>query len=244
METIKTGKQKDKTAALITGVFYLAAALTAIVALKLYEPILYHPDYLVQGAKNTYLIVLGAFLELLTVATVAGTAIMLFPYLRKFNESMGLAYLCFRVLEAILILVGIVSVLSLLTLSQTFTKAVAPDVVNYQITGIILKAVHDYTFMLGPNFMLGINTFLYSLVFYSSRLIPKKLALMGLIGALLIFLASLLELFGLIRQVSVEGVLLALPVFAYEIILAVWLITKGFNQEVLSARSLQAKVWI
>lgn len=235
MNTINTGKEKDRTNATITGIFYLAATVTSVVALKLYEPILYHPNYLIHGTENKNQIILGAFLELCTVGTVTGTAVMLYPYLRKFNENLGLGYLCFRMLEAILILVGIVSVLSLLTLGLTFTNAVAPDVAAYQTNGSVLKAIHDWTFLLGPNFMLGINTFLYSLIFYRSQLIPRRLSLLGLAGAIFIFTAALLEMFGIIIQISVWGLLFALPIFAYELILAIWLIFKGFNPEVLAS---------
>ncbi|GAB3168383.1 hypothetical protein GCM10027291_16920 [Telluribacter humicola] len=234
MNTIHSDLKADKTNALVTGFLFLSAAITSIAALKLYEPILFSPQYLLQSATHAHQITLAALLELLTVATVAGTGIMLYPYLRQFNESMGLGYLCFRLLEAILILVGVVSVLALLTLSQLYSQSAAPDAAAYETSGSILKAIHDWTFMLGPNFMLGINTFLYSLVFYQSRLIPRKIALMGLAGAVFIFIASLLEMFGLIVQLSVWGMLLALPVFAYEMTLAVWLLIKGFNPEALS----------
>ncbi|WP_247233710.1 DUF4386 domain-containing protein [Telluribacter sp. SYSU D00476] len=241
MNTIHSTPKADKTNALVTGLLFLLAAITSIAALKLYEPILFSPQYLLQGAANAHQIHLAALLELLTVATVAGTGIMLYPYLRRFNESLGLGYLCFRLLEAILILVGVVSVLALLTLSQSFAHAAAPDAAAYQTSGTILKAIHDWTFMLGPNFMLGINTFLYSLVFYHSGLVPRKIALMGLAGSIFIFIASLLEMFGIIAQLSVWGMLLALPVFAYEMTLAVWLLIKGFNPEALSTRQTGTK---
>jgi Domain of unknown function (DUF4386) len=91
--------------------------------------------------------------------------------------------------------------------------------------------------MLGPNFMLGINTFMYSYVFYQSNLIPRKISVIGLFGAVMIFIASLLELFGIIRQLSLAGVLLAIPIFVYEMTLAIWLIIKGFNHEVLEQSS-------
>ncbi len=229
MNSVHSGTSKDKTNALITGIYYLVAAVAAMMALKFYEPLLYHPQWLLQGHESTPQIILGVFLELVTVGTVAGTAIMLYPYLRKFNESMALGYLCFRILEAILILIGILSVLSLLTLSKTYSHAVTPDVAMYQTSGSMLKAIHDWTFILGPNFMLGINTVLYSLIFYRSKLIPRRIALMGLIGAVLIWIASILEICGIIEQVSIEGFLFAIPVFAYEMTLAIWLILKGFN---------------
>ncbi|MNG14370.1 hypothetical protein D3C84_981160 [compost metagenome] len=92
--------------------------------------------------------------------------------------------------------------------------------------------MHDYTFILGPNLFLGINTMMYSYIFYKSNLVPKFIPILGLTGSALILLAALLELFGVIDQVSAWGAILALPIFANEMILAVWLITKGFNGSV------------
>ncbi len=220
--------RQDKINALITGVFYIAAAVTAIVGLALYNPILNSPDYLTEGAKHSTQIVLGALFELVLVCTVAGTAIMIYPYARKYNESIALAYLVFRLLEAVLILVGLVSILALLTLGQFYATTPAHNMAAFQVGGVILKAIHDWTFMLGPNFMLGINTFLYSYIFFQSKLVPSQLSILGMIAALLIFCAALLEMFGAILQLSVWSALLALPVFIYEMTLAVWLIRKGF----------------
>lgn len=95
--------------------------------------------------------------------------------------------------------------------------------------GLSFIALHNWTFILGPNFMLAINTFLYSYAFYRTGLIPKKLSLLGLTAACLIMVAALLELFGVINQLSVWGILLALPIATYEISLAIRLIAKGFN---------------
>jgi hypothetical protein len=229
MNPIYSVENKERGNARIAGLFYLVAAAASIIALNLYRPILFNPDYLLQGAKNANQIILGAFLELLTAGTVAGTAIMLFPYLRKFSESLSLGYFCFRFIEAILILIGLVSVLALLTLSQAYSNTVSPGITAYQMTGSLLKSVHDWTFILGPNFMLGINTFIYSFIFYRTKLVPRKISLIGLTGAILIFISSLLEMFGIFPQLSVWGALFAIPVFVYEVTLAIWLIIKGFN---------------
>jgi hypothetical protein len=176
-------------------------------------------------------------MESILVCSAIGTAVGLFPFLRKYNESIALGYLCFRFLEAVIITIGIVAVLSLLTLSQEFVAAAAPNASAFQTSGTVLRAVHDWTFMLGPNFMLGINTAMYSYLLYKSRLVPRFIAAMGLTGAILVFIAALLEMFGVILQVSVWGVLLAMPVAAYEMILAVWLIVKGFNPSTTASRS-------
>jgi hypothetical protein len=168
-------------------------------------------------------------MELILACSVVGISITLFPYLRKYNERIALGYICFRLLEAVIITVGIVSVLSLLTLSQEFVKAGAPTSSYFQTLGAILIAAHNWTFMLGPNFMLGINTMMCAYLLYQSKLVPRFIAIMGLAGATLILIAALLEMFGIILQLSIWGAVLALPVFAYEITLAIWLIVKGFD---------------
>ena len=154
---------------------------------------------------------------------------MMFPYLKLQDESLALGYVCFRFFEAVIIVIGVISVLSLLSLSREFVNAASPDISSYETSGNVLKAIHAWTFILGPNFMLGINTFLYSYLFYKSGLVPGKLAVLGLTAAILVFTAAILEMFGVILQVSVLGFLLAFPQFIYEMTLAVWLIIKGFN---------------
>ncbi|KGE16610.1 DUF4386 domain-containing protein [Paenibacillus wynnii] len=220
----------NKRTAVIVGVLFILAAVSSIIGLILYDPILNGPDYLIQGAENANQVILGAVFELILVCSAIGTSITLFPLLRKQNESIALGYVCFRFLEAVIITVGIISVLSLLTLSQEFVKAGAPNASSFQTSGSLLKAVHDWTFMLGPNFMLGINTMMCSYLLYTSKLVPRFISIMGLTGATLIFIAAILEMFGIILQLSTWGAILAVPVALYEMTLAVWLIVKGFNE--------------
>ena len=218
-----------KKTARAVGILFITATVTAILGLLFFQPILTGPDYLMNGAGHKNQVILGALMELILVCSVIGTAIGLFPILRKYNESIALAHLCFRFLEAVIITIGIVSVLSLLTLSQDFVAAAAPDASAFHASGTLLLAVHDWTFMLGPLFMLGVNTLMYSYLLYKSKLVPRPLAVLGLTGATLVFGAALLVMFGVVLQLSIWAILLSLPVAVYEMILAVWLIVKGFN---------------
>lgn len=213
----------------IVGVLFILAAVTSIIGLKLYGPILNGPDYLANGAAHANQVIAGALMELILVASAIGTSITMFPYLRRYNESLALGHVCFRFMEAVIITVGVVGMLSLVTLSREYAAAGAPDLASYQASGTLLHAVHDWTFLLGPNFMLGINTMMYSYIFYRSRLLPRFIPILGMTGAALVFAAALLEMFGAFSQVSVWGGLMSLPVAANEMILAVWLIVKGFN---------------
>ncbi|CAH1221539.1 hypothetical protein PAECIP111891_05224 [Paenibacillus allorhizoplanae] len=226
----------SKTASRIVGVLFIVAALTAIVGVILYKPILNDSDYLIQGSAHANQVVLGALMELTLVVSAVGTATTMFPFLKKYNRTIAIWHVFFRFMEAVVITVGIISVLSLLALSQDYVAAGAPNITSYQVSGTLLKAVHDYTFLLGPNFFLGINTMMYSYIFYKSKLVPRFIPVLGLTGSVLILLAALLEMFGVIDQVSAWGAILAIPIFANEMILAVWLITNGFNGSVVHSR--------
>lgn len=222
-------RKSHKKNGLIAGLFFIAATVSAIIGLKLYDPILVESNYLVQASLHSSQIIWGAVMELILICSMAGTAIMLFPYLRKYNESLGLGYIVFRLLEAAFILIGIVAILSILTLSQTYINEVNPNIIAYQSAGVMAKAIHDWTFIIGPLFILGINTSIYSYVFYRTALVPRRLAILGISGAILVFISSLLVMFGKIDQLSTLQIIMALPIAVYEMVLAGWLISKGFD---------------
>lgn len=227
----------NRQSAALVGVLFIIATVSAILGLLLYQPILSGPDYLVNGAANARQVSLGALMELILVGTAIGTAIVLFPVLRPYSERIALGHLCFRFLEAAIITIGIVSILSLSTLSQNFVAAAAPDASAYSAAGTVLRTIYTWTSALGPLIMLGINTLMYSYLLYKSKLVPRPLAVLGLTGAALVFVGGLLVLFGIALQLSVAVVLLVMPIAAYEMILAVWLIAKGFNSSAIASES-------
>ncbi|MFJ7826431.1 DUF4386 domain-containing protein [Psychrobacillus sp. NPDC096623] len=226
----------NQKSAKIVGVLFFVAAISAVIGLLLYDPILNGSDYLVQGSEYSTQIALGALMELILVVSVIGTATTMFPILKKYNETIAIWHVSFRFLEGVIITIGIISVLSLLTLSQNFVAEGTVDSSSYQVSGTLLIAIHDWAFMLGPLFMLGINTLMYSYIFYKTKLVPRPLSILGMSGAVIVFINALLVLFGVVEQLSVWG-LLALPVAAFEMILAGWLLVKGFNESVLSQLS-------
>ena len=218
----------DRMSAMVIGVLFIVATVSAIGAV-LYYPILSNLDYLINGPTRRNLITLGAVSELLAAVAVVGTSITFFPFLKEGNESIALGYVGFRLLEAVIIVIGLVSLLSLLTLRQEFAGGAGWDTSSLQTVGKSLLAVHAWTSVLGPNFMLGINTLLCGFLLYQTELVPRTIAIMGLIGAASIFLAALLQMFGVILPISRWKAVLTIPVASYEMILAVYLIVKGFN---------------
>ncbi|MBO9681073.1 MAG: DUF4386 domain-containing protein [Flavisolibacter sp.] len=229
MTSIETNSKEHQLKAVVTGLFFITATATAITGLKLYDPILQNQDFLAAGASASSRIRAGAVFELILAFANIGTGVMLYPYLKKYSASWGLAYALFRLLEVVFILIGVVSILTILSISHAYATASGDSIVSLQTFGSTLKIVHGWTFILGPHFMLGINTFIYSFIFYRTKLVPRKLSLLGIAGAILILLAALLEIFGFISHFSVQTVLLAIPIAVYEMVLAARLIVKGYN---------------
>ena len=227
----------NRRAAAIVGVLFIFATVSAILGLLFYQPILTGPDYLINGAASKNQVILGVLMELVLVCTAIGTAIGLFPVLRPYGERIALGHIFFRFLEAVIITIGLVAVLSLSTLSQAFVAAAAPDASAFHAVGTLLLAVYKWTSMLGPLMMLGVNTLMYSYLLYKSRLVPRPLAVLGLTGATLVFGAALVVLSGVATQLSTPVILMAMPVAIFEMVFAGWLIVKGFNPAAIASES-------
>jgi hypothetical protein len=223
--------------ALATGVFFIITFISAIAGLILYAPVLNDPDY-VTGAGADTRVFLGAFCEVILAITNIGTAVALFPIVKKQNEGVALGYVATRVLEGTIIVVGIISVLSVVTLRQDFAGAAGADAASLTTAGKSLVAIHDWTFLFGPDFCAGIgNGILLGYLMYTSGLVPRRMALLGVIGGPLAVASATLTLFGLIEQTSALDFLLTLPEIAWELSLGIWLIVRGFNPSAIASLS-------
>ena len=218
--------------AIIVGVLFILAAVAAIIGHALYQPVLIDIDYIIKGSANETQVIWGAFCELVLAFSVIGISIMMYPILNKENESIAIGYVCFRLLEATIIIIGIISLLSIVTLSQGFVKAADQNKSSFLAAGKLLVTVHNWTFLPGANLALGPSTLMMSYLLYQSKLVPRFIYVLGLVGGPLIFTCALLVIFGVFPQISLWGGLLAIPVFLYEMSLAIWLIVKGFNSSV------------
>jgi hypothetical protein len=149
---------------------------------------------------------------------------MLFPILRKYNEALALGFSALRLIEAISAIAGSIAVLTLLTLSQEFAKAGAPDASYFQTTGDLLLAARDWAFLIGSGLVWSLSAVILNYLLYQSKLVPRWLSVWGLFGAILSFAAYLPEFFGI---ASLE--ILWAPIGVQEMVFAVWLLVKGFN---------------
>lgn len=234
---MKTHPSQLRTDSVLTGVFFISAAVFSIAGLILYDPVLKADPARIPTGAIFSSVMTGVIFELILAVSAAGTAVMMYPYLKRYHESLGLAYISFRLLEVVFILIGLTGVLVLLSLGQIQQLGMQSETAGVAAAFLSLKT---WTFILGPNFMLGINTGVYSFGFLKSGLVPQKLAVFGLLAAGLILVAALLELYGIIEQISPAGILLAVPIAGYEMTLAGYLILRGFRPGAEEKKSLPA----
>ena len=211
----------------ITGWLFIVTFIVSIpAALALYTVVLGHPNYIV-GAGADSRIALGALLEMILIVANIGTAVVLFPILKRQNESLALGYVTARVMECVFIAVGILSLLAVVTLRQDVGATGADSLVT---AGRSLVAIHDWTFLLGPGWVVGVgNGLILGYLMYRSGLVPRRMTWLGLIGGPLIILSGTLVLFNVIEPGSGAQVVATIPEFFWELSLGIYLIVKGFK---------------
>jgi hypothetical protein len=216
--------------ALLTGVFFMITIIASIpAAFFFYAPVLQDPTYIVGAGADTS-VAWGALLEMITALACIGTAITLFPILRRQHEAGALGYVTIRVLEGAIIVVGIVSLLAVVFLRQDLAGATSAESDALVTVGRSLVALHDATLLLGPGLLAGLgNGMLLGYLLYRSALVPRPMALLGLIGGPLVTASGLAVLFGFYEQVSVLAVIAAVPEAIWEASLGIYLIVKGFK---------------
>ncbi|MGW6132020.1 DUF4386 domain-containing protein [Cellulomonas sp. NPDC055163] len=214
-----------RRAAVTAGVLYLLTHVTSITAVLLYRDI-GEPERFLAGTGADGPVLLGSLLEVVLALAVIGTAVTLYPVVRRQHEGAALGYAALRTLEAAVITIGVVPLLALVTVRQSLAGAPGPETVALA-EGLV--ALHDWTFLVGPGFVCGTNTVVLAALLLRSGLVPRPIAVLGLVGGPLVLATNAGVMFGLYDQVSVLTGLGAVPIFAWEICLAVYLITRGFR---------------
>lgn len=222
--------------ATIAGVLLIIATFASLLS-NAFLPSVRASDYLVAVSANQNLIAAGALLMIIAAITSAGIAISLYPLLKKYNEGLALGAVCFRLIEAVFYLAGVLGLLLLLTLSQEFVKAGTPDASPFQVLGTLLLAGRNWVGFVLATTAFGLGALMYYYIFYQSNLIPRWLSGWGLVGAILMITASMSVMFHLIGLMSTTFIVLVLPIAMQEMVLAFWLIIKGFNPSAVAAGS-------
>jgi len=218
----------DRRTARLVGWLFIGTFVFSIPGVLLYGPLLDHRGYVLGGGHDTR-IALGAFLEILTAICNIGTAVALYPVARRYSHRVALGYVATRILESTVIVVGIVSVLSVLTLREQLAGTGA-DAATLTVAGQTLVAFHDWTFLLGPGFCAAIgNGLLLGYLMYTSGLLPRRLAMFGLVAGSFAFVAATGALFDLYDRPSTPQALLTVPEIIWEAAFGIYLVTKGFT---------------
>jgi hypothetical protein len=216
-----------QTIARVFGVLYLITFITSIPAFFFYAPVLDDPRYILGGGGGDTSVAFGAFLELLLIIANIGTAVVPFPIFRRQNEILAVGYVTARIVECTFILVGILSLLTVVTLRQPADAGA--DAASLLTTGESLVALHEWTRLLGPGFVVGIgNGMILGYLMYTSRLVPRGMAVLGLIGGPLIIVTGVAVLLGVLEEGGVWQVGV-IPEFLWELLLGIWPIVRGFN---------------
>ena len=219
--------------AIVVGVLFIIATVASI-STFFFLGFLSDPGYLPNVSPNRNQVIGGMFVELIWALAVLGIPILLFPILKRQNEALALGFYSFRFIEALLTILYSLSLLTLLSLSQEFVQAGAPDGSHYQTAGSLLLAARDWAFLLGPGLAFTLSALILNYQLWQARLVPRWISGWGLIGALLMLISYLSQFYGV---TSLD--LLFVPIALQEMVFAVWLIFKGFTPSALEALSLQ-----
>ena len=218
----------ERRAASWAGWFMAITFVTSIPALLLYHSILHDHNYIL-GTGSEGRVEFAAFLEVLLPIANIGVAVVMFPILKRQSERLALGYVASRIVESTVICVGFIALLSILTLRDDLAGSVGANGGSLVIAGRTLVAIHDWTFLMGPGFCVGVNDLLLGYLMYTTGLMPPRLAMVGLIGGPLIFASKILVVFGVFDIYSSAAGIFAIPVFVFEASFAIYLIVKGFR---------------
>ncbi|MEO6405222.1 MAG: DUF4386 domain-containing protein [Ferruginibacter sp.] len=210
----------DRRTAMAAGVLYLLT-FVSIPTLALYGGV--HGQNYILGPGPDTSVIIGGILEIIVALAGIGTAVALYPVLKKQNEGMALGLVGSRILEACTIFAGVMFLLTVVTLRQTGAGSGA------LVTSQTLVTMYDRMFLIGQSFMPAVNDILLGFLLYKSRLVPRGLSLIGLIGGPILITGDILVLFGFIGQHDPTTALFAVPVALFEFSLGIYLIIKGFK---------------
>jgi Domain of unknown function (DUF4386) len=228
----------DRKIAIIAGALFIIATAASLLGTSFAGSILGSPDYLAKISTNRNPILAGALLSFMAAAASSSIAISLYPILKKYNEGLALGAVGFRLIEAVFYIVGAICLLSLLTVSQEFVKAGGQSS-SFQTLGHLLLSARDLA-----GFVFGVMAFclgalMYYYIFFQSKLIPRWLSVWGLLAIMSLLAATLLTIFdGEPFSISGNLIFLALPIALQELVLAVWLIVKGFDPSAIVSMSI------
>lgn len=218
----------SKTNARITGILFILGTVPIIIAMVLWGQPLSSPDYLSSIAANSDQMLLFALAIMFMGLACAGIGISLYPVLKRHNEGMALAAMGFRLMEGTLQVASAVGFVALVALSQEFVKAGSPSGSFFQTAGAVIRVASDWLSNVGYIVPFCVGAGIYYMMFYRTRLVPRWLSVWGLLGLALMLVSAFAGTFGFLSSASPILFFLNMPILFQELVLAVWLIAKGY----------------
>lgn len=224
--------------AIIAAVLFLIALVLNVIATSIYKPVLDGPDYLAKAYPNRTSVMIGILLDFICAPAMILIPIVLFPLFKMFSERIALGYVVFRLLEGILHIYLAINSLSLISLSQGYISIGAPDVHYFQALGDSIHATIEWATLLYI-IVYTLGAFLFYYLLFTSKLIPRWLSVWGLFAVVLLLTGALLHMFGIFGATPLMAVMpyFAPPIGLQELVMAVWLIVKGFDPAAISIKS-------
>jgi Domain of unknown function (DUF4386) len=227
--------RKISTVAGLLFILGIVAGLLSVV------PVVDDPDYLTEISQNEGQLLTGALFQFVMAVIYVCLAITLYPLLRRYSEGLALGFVSFRSVAAVFHIVGVISLILLLTFSQEFLKVGSPEVSHFQTLGALLQSARDFTNHVAMILSLSIGGIMFYLVLFKSKLVPRWLSGWGFVGTILTIVASLILMFNLVEIVSTTYLVLNIPMALNEMFLAVWLIVKGFDRKAIASLTTQKR---
>jgi uncharacterized protein DUF4386 len=221
--TTKKEMNTYRTTARVVGLVYLAGFVVGIVGIGLFQSILGAPDHLSTVSANSMTIAIGAILWLMAVVGDAAHGVLMFPVLKPHNERIAVGYLAFRIMDAVFIAIMVLFVLLQIPLGSEYVKAAAPDASYLQALSTVFAQAQLYAYEIGM-ITLGISGLMLCSTLYRAKLVPRWLAVWGLVGYAIILCGMVSAVMG-----SGLGDISSIPGGLWEVFIGVWLIVKGFN---------------
>lgn len=212
---------------LIFGLFFAGTFIFSIPALFFYDHVLHDANYILGGGFDRS-ISMGALFEILLAICNIATAIVIFPLVKRVSETVSIGYIASRTVESVIILSGVISLMAIVTLRASNMPGI--DTPALTITGNGLLAFHNWTFLLGPHFCSGLgNGILLGYLMYRSGLVPRRMALLGIVGGPLAFIGGVLVLFDVLKPMSTGLFALTITEIAWELSITIYALVKGFK---------------
>lgn len=220
---------RDRRTALYAGLWFIGTFVFSIPGYLLYGSAMNDINYVI-GAGADPKVRLGAFLEILTAVAGIATAVVLYRIVRRVSESISLGYVAVRIVESTVIVFGLISMLSLVTMRVDFAGTAGADPGLYVAVGKALVALHDWTFIIGPAFAAGIgNGIMLGYLLYRGELVPRGWAILGMVGGTIALVSATCQLFNVFENGSTPSAILIAPEFVWEAFVGIYLTVWGFR---------------